>query len=471
MTRRKVAGFVLAAIAFAAGAVFLLASARPPGSGTAAASVAPRPSPPTPLWSPRRVPSLLVRRIRNGAQARATFSMTKSLNDVVAPAGNACVAVDGPAGSLARIGADRALTPASTLKLLTTMTAINRLGADHRFVTRVVADAAGNLVVIGGGDPLLATRQHITYQHSLARFRSAPYSKLDDLADAIVAAGVRDVRGALIVDDRAHDTLRFLPTWKPIYTEEGDVGSLGALAIDGGFDQPNNRVAAADPALTAGRHLADLLAARGVTIAGGVQRGNVVPGNHREVAHLDSLPLRQIVGEILTSSDDFAAEVLLRDLAMSPADARPATTEMGARIVVDEMAALGVITDGLVLHDGSGLSPEDRARCGTLLQVIEIAARPKFAAVDHGLAVAGRTGTLADRLGGGPLDGKLRAKTGSLAGVVGLAGVIDGTGLRFSFLANGPFSPGAGMQLQARVASTVASAPDLRPPPDLVPAP
>jgi D-alanyl-D-alanine carboxypeptidase/D-alanyl-D-alanine-endopeptidase (penicillin-binding protein 4) len=144
---------------------------------------------------------------------------------------------------------------------------------------------------------------------------------------------------------------------------------------------------------------------------------------------------------------------------------------MGTRIVVDEMARLGVITDGLVLHDGSGLSPDDRARCGTLLQVVEMAGRPKFAAVDHGLAVAARTGTLADRFGSGPLAGKLRAKTGSLDGVVGLAGVIDGTGLRFSFLANGRFSQGGGVQLQAEVASTVASAPDLRPPPNLVPAP
>jgi D-alanyl-D-alanine carboxypeptidase/D-alanyl-D-alanine-endopeptidase (penicillin-binding protein 4) len=470
MTRGKLAGLVLAAIAFAAGAVFLLVSARPPGN-SAAASVAPRPSPATPLWSARRVPTLLIRRIQSEAQARASFSLTKALNDVVGPAGNACVAVDGPAGSLARIGGDRALAPASTLKLLTTMTAINRLGADHRFVTRVFVDPAGNLVVIGGGDPLLATQQHIDYEHSQARFRGAPYSKLADLADAIVAAGVHDVRGALLVDDHAHDALRFLPTWKPIYSAEGDVGSLGALAIDGGFDQPNNRVPAADPALTAGRRLADLLAARGVTIARGVQRGNVAAGNQREVAHLDSLPLRQIVGEILTSSDDFGAEVLLRDLAMGAGRNTPATTEMGTRIVVDEMARLGVITDGLVLHDGSGLSPDDRARCGTLLQVVEMAGRPKFAAVDHGLAVAARTGTLADRFGSGPLAGKLRAKTGSLDGVVGLAGVIDGTGLRFSFLANGRFSQGGGVQLQAEVASTVASAPDLRPPPNLVPAP
>jgi D-alanyl-D-alanine carboxypeptidase/D-alanyl-D-alanine-endopeptidase (penicillin-binding protein 4) len=467
MTRRKLAGFVLAAVAFTAVAVFLLASARPPAA-RAVSTASRAPSAATPVWSVRRVPTLLIRRIQSEAQARASFSVTKSLNDIVGPAGSACVAVDGPAGPLARIGAGTALAPASTLKLLTTTTAIARLGAGHRFTTRAYTDPNGNLVVVGGGDPLLATRQHIDYEHSRSRFRDAPYSKLDDLADAIVAAGVHDVRGALLVDDHAHDSVRFLPTWKPIYTQEGDVGSLGALAIDGGFDQPDDRIASPDPALTTGRRLADLLVARGVTIAGGVQRGSLAEGAH-EIAHLDSLPLSQIVGEILTSSDDFAAEVLLRDLALAPNVS--ATTEAGARVVVAEMARLGVITDGLVLHDGSGLSPDDRARCGTLLQVVDLARRAQFAPIDKGLAIAGRTGTLADRFGGDAIAGKLRAKTGSLDGVVGLAGVIDGTGLRFSFLANGGFSQGGGVALQAEVASAVASAPDLRPPAGLVPAP
>jgi D-alanyl-D-alanine carboxypeptidase/D-alanyl-D-alanine-endopeptidase (penicillin-binding protein 4) len=125
-----------------------------------------------------------------------------------------------------------------------------------------------------------------------------------------------------------------------------------------------------------------------------------------------------------------------------------------------------------VLHDGSGLAPADRVNCATMLKVIQLATKPKFAAIDRGLPVAARTGTLAERFVGGPLAGKLRAKTGSIAGVVGLVGVVDGPDdLRFAFLANGAFSEAAGAQLQAAVANAVGSTPDLRVPAALVPAP
>jgi serine-type D-Ala-D-Ala carboxypeptidase/endopeptidase (penicillin-binding protein 4) len=162
----------------------------------------------------------------------------------------------------------------------------------------------------------------------------------------------------------------------------------------------------------------------------------------------------------------------LRDVAAHADANAPATTDLGTRLVVREMTALGVPTDGLVLHDGSGLAPDDRASCATMLKVIELAARPKFAAIDKGLPIAGETGTLVDRFVGSPLAGRLRAKTGSIGGVVGLVGVVDGAaGIRFAFVANGSFSTGAGAQLQAEVANAVGSVADVRAPPDLVPAP
>ncbi len=464
--RLRQLGFVLVATACAVGAVVSLTAVRPT---RAHRTVADAPQVRTPLVSARRVPTLLVRTVESATQSRAADALTKKLIEIVASV-HACVAVDGIRGSLARIGTDQALAPASTLKLLTATTAINVLGPEHHFTTRVFADGGGNLVVVGGGDPLLATPEHIVYERAEAPYRTAPFTPLTELADAVVAAGVHAVSGALLVDDHVHDSLRFLPAWKPVYAQEGDVGSLGALTVDGGYADANDRTPAPDPAVTTGQRLAAMLGARGVTIAGGVRRA-LPSGDTREIAHVDSPALSGIVGEMLTSSDNYTAETLLRDISMNAGDA-PATTDQGVRIVEHEMGVLGVSRAGLVMHDGSGLAPDDRASCATMLQLVGLAARPQFAAIDRGLAVAARSGTLVNRFVGDPLAGKLRAKTGSIAGVVGLVGVVDGPDhLRFAFLANGAFSSGAGAQLQADVARAVGSTPDLRVPPDLVPPP
>ncbi|HEY0398322.1 MAG TPA: D-alanyl-D-alanine carboxypeptidase, partial [Acidimicrobiia bacterium] len=80
------------------------------------------------------------------------------------------------------------------------------------------------------------------------------------------------------------------------------------------------------------------------------------------------------------------------------------------------------------------------------------------------LAVAGRSGTLALRLADTPLDGKLRAKTGSLDGVSGLAGYVEGRrALSFAFLANGSLTDAAGRLLQDRLVAVLAAYPGPQP--------
>jgi D-alanyl-D-alanine carboxypeptidase/D-alanyl-D-alanine-endopeptidase (penicillin-binding protein 4) len=83
----------------------------------------------------------------------------------------------------------------------------------------------------------------------------------------------------------------------------------------------------------------------------------------------------------------------------------------------------------------------------------------------EGLAVAGRTGTLADRFVRNPAAGRLRAKTGFLDGVVALSGFVDGTRggeLLFTFLANGLPIPteGPGYGAQEKLGAVLASYPD-----------
>ncbi len=428
----------LLALACTAGAIALVVSAQPARSGSPAGSTGPALA--TPVWSPRRVPGLFV-----ADAARAVFE--RRLAPVIAPY-NGCVAVDGPDGPVARVHADTALAPASTLKLVTATSALAHFGAAHRFTTRVVADAT-NLVVIGGGDPVLATDDYVGHEHAQPARRAAQYTSLARLADAIVAAGVRDV-GAIFVDDQAQDAQRFLPDWKPSYLRQGEIGALGALTVNGGFGDPVRQIPAADPAIETGTRLAALLAARHVRVARGVQRGTAPAAAH-EIAHVDSPPLGTIVGDMLRGSDNYIAEELLRD-------AGGGTTRQGIATTLQTLRSLNIPTAGAVLHDGSGLAPDDRVSCTTLLAVLELSSQPRFAAIDAGLAVAGQSGTLAIRFVGDPLAGRLRAKTGSIDGVVGLVGVIAGPApMRFAFLANGGFSTVGGQQLQSEIAHAVAA--------------
>ncbi len=126
-------------------------------------------------------------------------------------------------------------------------------------------------------------------------------------------------------------------------------------------------------------------------------------------------------------------------------------------------------TAGLDLEDGSGLAPANRVTCTTLLETLALARDARFAALDRGLPVAGSTGTLAAR--GDGLEGQLRAKTGYIDDVAGLAGIVDDTEhLRFAFLANDAFSAAGGRAIADQVARLVAAYPQA-PANQVVPAP
>jgi D-alanyl-D-alanine carboxypeptidase/D-alanyl-D-alanine-endopeptidase (penicillin-binding protein 4) len=450
-----------ACVAAAALSAFAARPVAPSDRGT----VAETPPLRTSLWSPRRVPALFV-------DAAAQVELARRLELAVANV-DACVVVDAPHGSLARVHPERALAPASTLKLLTGVAALATLGPDYRFRTRALADGAGNLVLVGGGDPVLATPEHVEHAHADPATREVQFTPLSALADAIAAAGPVAFPGGVVVDDGRHEQVRLLPAWKPSYAADGDVGALGALTVDAGFADPVRRAPADDPAVVTAQRLTALLAQRGVPTAAAIRRAPAAEGA-REIAHVDSPPLHDIVADMIRASLNYTAEQLIREIAAHADASRPGGTATGITRALDALRGLGVPLDGAVLHDGSGLAPDDRVSCPTLSAVLALAADPRFAPIDRGLAVAAQSGTLVDRFAGDPLAGRLRAKTGSLAGVAGLAGVVDtasGRTVRFAFAATGGFSEDGGEELQAAVARAVASYGAAPARADLVPAP
>lgn len=103
--------------------------------------------------------------------------------------------------------------PASNAKLFSTALALDRLGPEHRFVTRVMADSEptgegvieGDLRFVGGGDPTLSARR---YPYKKGRVLGDPLAPIRTLAEILVERGVSRVEGSVVGDDRAY-------VWEP----------------------------------------------------------------------------------------------------------------------------------------------------------------------------------------------------------------------------------------------------------------
>jgi len=176
-----------------------------------------------------------------------------------------------------------------------------------------------------------------------------------------------------------------------------------------------------------------------------------------------------VLEELLSASDNLSAEMLTRELGAKAGDG---TTARGVQAIRDELTKLRIDLTGAHFVDGSGLAHADLLTCATLQSVLEVASRPPLQAVGDGLAIADKRGTLARSLRGTHLENNLRAKTGTLSGVSGLAGYVrSDRPLTFSLLLGGGFSQNAGSGLREGMATDIAAYPSVIDPATLVPEP
>lgn len=318
-------------------------------------------------------------------------------------------------------------TPASTTKLLTGLAALSAIDPQTRFLTTVV-DTGDQIVLVGGGDPyLIGTRD----KNSASVERGELAELAERTAAALSDAGRTSV--TLGFDDTLFTGPAISKGWEDTYVPGNIVTPVNALWVDQGVVDGTR---ARDPAQSAATQFAELLDAAGIDVTGDIKRASA-PDAADVVATVSSATIEQIVQAVIRTSDNQAAEVLLRQVGL--ASDRPGSFDGGIEATIATLQSKGIDTAGLTLFDGSGLSRRNLISPSTLVDVVrEALATPRGAALVDDLPISGFTGTLANRFDA-TTRGLVRAKTGTLTGIHSLAGYAldaDGRPVVFAVMAD-----------------------------------
>jgi D-alanyl-D-alanine carboxypeptidase/D-alanyl-D-alanine-endopeptidase (penicillin-binding protein 4) len=403
----------------------------------------PTPAPPlaTPLASARRLPTLTARAVNLETFRTDVVPLLDAVND------RSCVSVSVDGVEVGARQDTLPVIPASAQKLIVAAAALEVLGPDFRYRTQVVGpDAvggtvAGDLHLVGGGDPLLSGDWYAT--SNLERYPVIDPTSLDTLADRVVAAGITRIEGGIVGDEGRYDTERFAPGWGAGVAGV-EAGPYGALMAN------DSRVLGAelradDPALAAAEEFTRMLVERGVTVVGGPSVG-AAPAGAEEIASIESVPMTDVIAEMLTNSDNNTAELLVKEIGLAASGA--GTREAGLAAAAEVLAGWGLDLTGVVLSDGSGLSLDNRATCDVLLTIIERDGAD--GPITAGLPVAATSGTLSSIFEESPVAGRLRGKTGTLnnppfnedppavKALVGSLPVEGGGAVEYALVLNGP---------------------------------
>jgi D-alanyl-D-alanine carboxypeptidase/D-alanyl-D-alanine-endopeptidase (penicillin-binding protein 4) len=336
---------------------------------------------------------------------------------------------------------DTPLEPASTEKLPVAAAVLQRLGGRFRIRTRVLGQGTlsgttwhGDIFLKGYGDPALTS------------------IGLTGLARAIRARGITTVSGRVVGDESYFDAERTVVGWKASFAKT-ESPLLSALVVNRGI---LDGAAIDHPALAAAILFTRALQRTGVSVAArpivGRARSTAV-----ELTRRASPPLKTLLSQMDTWSDNFIAEMLLKSLGAGLTGR--GTSAAGVAAVRTALAADGVPLRGVRLADGSGLSSVDRLTARSLAAILEtVAHEPDLRPLLSTFAIAGSTGTLRHRLVDVPGNQLVRGKTGTTDHASALAGFV-GTRFAFAILNNGsPVDWQAAHRLQDRVAETLLAA-------------
>jgi D-alanyl-D-alanine carboxypeptidase/D-alanyl-D-alanine-endopeptidase (penicillin-binding protein 4) len=333
------------------------------------------------------------------------------------------------------------LIPASNEKLAVTYACLLTLGPSFQFETAVLGEGdldgsvwRGDIVLKGYGDPTLSTLDLLR------------------LASQLYAQGIRRIGGHIVGDESFFDAKRMGPGWKPWFFIN-ESAPLSALTVDRARYQ--GRITR-DPALAGALSFRAALLRVGIRVPGRAIRG-VADAEAVQLVSIESVPLEQILRFMDHESDNFTAELLLKQLGAGFGDQGSSAT--GATVIRELFVDQQIPLAGVRIVDGSGLSRFDRLTANAVVAML----RASWLDQDlreillSALPLAGRSGTLHTRMRGTAAAGRVRAKTGTLNEASALSGYAKRR-YAFSVIQNGsPVSTFWARRAQDRFAAVLAA--------------
>jgi serine-type D-Ala-D-Ala carboxypeptidase/endopeptidase (penicillin-binding protein 4) len=370
-------------------------------------------------------------------------------------------------GKLFALNETKKLKPASLTKILTAGAALEYLGSDFEFKTEMLSDGnienrtlSGSLYLRAGGDPAFNKE------------------KLYMFLGALQKKNIRLITGNIVIDDslysdiRARDSRSWLASLSsngnyPLFINLDPPSKLVPLSrqwlkaerrlrrllyLNDGYVTYQNMT---QPDLWTGQRFLNLLKRAGIRVKGKVVRGEVP--SEAFVLSTVSNPITKVIHDMLKSSNNFYADMMIRNLA-AKAGEKPATVRAGMEFIYTFLDHVGIPREEYLLSSGAGFTHSNFISAGALCKILNHlkAETSVSSAFFSSLPVAGVDGTLKTRMRRTPAQGRIHAKTGYLGriitkfrkvdGVVALGGFADSSNgkiLTFVFLYNGVRSPSA----------------------------
>ncbi|MBC8378068.1 MAG: D-alanyl-D-alanine carboxypeptidase/D-alanyl-D-alanine-endopeptidase [Planctomycetes bacterium] len=387
----------------------------------------------------------------------------------------AILAIDAESGNvLYQMNAERPMIPASNMKVVTSSAALRYLGPNYVFQTKI-GQLGNHLVVIGGGDPLLA-ESIIDPQDPRSMGRI-----FDEIISTLQDAGITEVED-LIIDVSFFDNNRVHPSWRPdelnkwyacevsglnfnnnciritasrvdnkpvlrmepansyvrlvnrlkmISKGSSAVGAYrnsvpnkllikGKLNQSAGFD-----VAIENPQSLFASILADRLKAAGIPIRGSILQTYVKNDDVIRILRTFETPISEVLSRCNKDSLGLAAESLLKTISAENTQGQiNGEWPHGIALVTRYLKSLGIAEDQFVLDDGSGLSRKNRLSPTVLVTVLnDVYSGSTRQVFTESLAAGGADGTVSKYFRESPYQGNILGKTGYISDVRSFSGI------------------------------------------------